>query len=66
MHALDACLVSASTYSQVPIKRVGPNKREGWVFCKKIRQRVGLNKGKSRKAVPNKRVGWEKVRIGWA
>ena len=39
----------------------------------KFHKQVGLNKGNSRKAVPNRRVGWkicwssgvEKVRVGW-
>ena len=38
------CLQNRHAYSQVPIKRVGPNKRVGWKFHKKVG--------------PNKRVGW--------
>ena len=26
------CLLENHEYSQVPIKRVGPNKRVGWIF----------------------------------
>ena len=38
-------------YSQVPIKRVGHNKRAGWIFLKKLINVQGYS-------VPNKRVGW--------
>ena len=59
----------------MPIKRVGPNKRVGWVFWVNfITEYVGLNKGNSRKSVPNKRVheggkfanweGWKKCELG--
>ena len=50
----------------MPIKRVGPNKRLGWVILSKFHKRVGLNKGNSRKAVLNKRVGWKiGNQVGW-
>ena len=40
-----------STYSQVPIKRVGPNKQVGWIFkhINFIKEYLG----------PNKRVEWK-------
>ena len=36
----------AATYSQVPIKRVGPNKRVGWIFkyINFIKEYLGPNK----------------------
>ena len=37
-------------YSQVPIKRVGHNKRVGWIVLKKMLNVQG-------ESVPNKRVG---------
>ena len=40
---------TVTPYSQVPIKRVGPNKRVGWVFLV-FHKRLG----------PNKRVEWGK------
>ena len=54
------------TYAQVPIKRVGPNKREGWVSNVNVIKQVGPNKGlgwrkrlKIQKIAPNKREGWK-------
>ena len=42
------------SYSQVPIKRVEPNKREGWIFyIYKFLNQVG----------PNERVGWRKKNV---
>ena len=38
------------SYSQVPIKRVGHNKRVGWIVLKKMLNVQG-------ESVPNKRVG---------
>ena len=59
----------------VPIKRVGPNNRVGWIFCVlKFLKQVGPNKQvgwRKKKAVNLKRVGLkkvervEKVQVGW-
>ena len=40
-------------YSQVPIKRVGPNKRVGWIFYVNFFKQVG----------PNKQAGWRKKAV---
>ena len=55
------------TYSQVPIKRVGPNKRVGWIFnVNFLNKYLGPNKRagwreklKIQKIAPNKRIGWK-------
>ena len=65
--------LAAMTYSQVPIKQIGPNKQVGWIFYvnfiniwAKFTSRVE----KQNKIGPNKQVGWEitydmsKYRVG--